>query len=69
MSTEPAMPFAASPAEAARLSGLTRTEIYNLLNAGTIEARASGRRTLVIMEGLVRHVESLRRKQFGVGRA
>lgn len=67
MSTDQSMPFAAIPEEAARLSGLTKTDIYALLNAGTIEAHQSGRRTLVLMDGLVKHVRSLPKKRFGVG--
>ena len=67
MSTDQILPFSATPAEAGRLSGLTKTAIYNLLNAGVLEAHQSGRRTLVLMDGVVRHVQSLPKK-FGVGR-
>ena len=45
--------------KAVEVSGLGRTTIYQLIGAGKIDARKQGRRTLVIVESLSRHLESL----------
>ena len=45
--------------KAVEVSGLGRTTIYQLIGAGKIDARKQGRRTLVIVESLSRHLKSL----------
>jgi len=45
--------------KAVEVSGLGRTTIYQLIGAGKIDARKQGRRTLVMVESLSRHLESL----------
>ena len=61
----PLLPFAATVHEAVRLSGLSRTAIYALLNEGKIEARKRGKTTLVLVEGLLTYVDELTRAEFG----
>lgn len=56
----PAMePIAISIAEASRLSGMSRSEIYRRLGADQIQAVKSGVRTLILMDSLRRHLASL----------
>ena len=45
--------------EAVRLSGLSRTEIYRRLAAGSLEARKSGTRTLIVWASLKACVDAL----------
>jgi excisionase family DNA binding protein len=52
-------PLAAPILDACRYSGLTRSEIYRRLAAGDIRAVKSGRRTLILMDSLRRHIVSL----------
>jgi hypothetical protein len=54
-----AMPFAATVNDAVKLSGLTRTELYRLLGVGSIKAKKSGRRTLVMMDSVREYVRQL----------
>lgn len=67
MSTDQVMPFAAIPKEAARLSGMSQSTVYNLLREGKIERRKRGATTLVLLDGLQRYVEGLPKATFGTG--
>lgn len=49
---------------ASAYSGLSRSEIYRLLATGQIKAVKSGKRTLVLMDSLRAHLESLPPAQF-----
>ena len=53
------MPFAATVADAVKLSGINRTELYRLLGEGAIKAKKSGRRTLIMMDSVLEYVQSL----------
>lgn len=44
--------LAVAPAEAAKLAGISRSEIYNQLASGHIKARKVGKRTLVELASL-----------------
>jgi hypothetical protein len=57
--TDPVPPFAVSIADARRISGLSRSELYRRLAAGKISAVKGGSRTLVILDSLLRHLRSL----------
>jgi excisionase family DNA binding protein len=46
-------------AEASRISGLSRSEIYRRLATGNIRAVKSGNRTLILMDSLRAHLASL----------
>jgi len=52
-------PVAAPIKESTRLSGLSRNEIYDGLNAGKIKGKKSGSKTLVILDSLFEYVRSL----------
>lgn len=52
-------PMAASIADACRLSGLSRSEIYRRLAAGDIFAIKSGSRTLILVSSLKDHLAAL----------
>ena len=52
-------PLMVSIAEARRISGLSRSELYRRLAAGKICAVKGGARTLVILESLITHLNSL----------
>jgi excisionase family DNA binding protein len=47
-----AEPLAVSPGEAARLSGLGRTTIYNALGSGALKSIKIGKRRLITIEAL-----------------
>ena len=47
-----AEPLAVSPAEAARLSGLGRTTIYDALGSGALKSIKIGKRRLITIEAL-----------------
>jgi hypothetical protein len=51
--------LAAPIADACRISGLSRSEIYRRLAAGDIRAVKSGSRTLILMDSLRAHLMSL----------
>jgi excisionase family DNA binding protein len=51
--------LAYSIAEACARSGIGRTAIYNMINAGQLTARKRGRRTLILVDDLRRCLESL----------
>lgn len=51
--------FAYSIAEACARSGIGRTAIYNMINAGQLAARKRGRRTLILADDLRRCLELL----------
>jgi hypothetical protein len=52
-------PFTCSIQEGQRLSGLGRSEIYEAINRGDIEARKRGVRTLLVVESLRRYLDGL----------
>ena len=52
-------PLALPIADAQRVSGLSRSEIYRRLAAGDLRAVKSGSRTLVLMASLRTHLDSL----------
>ena len=51
--------LAAPIAEACRISGLSRSEIYRRLATGDIRAVKSGSRTLILMDSLRAHLMNL----------
>ena len=53
------IPFSATVADAVRLSGIGRTELYRLLGEGSIKAKKSGRRTLILMDSVRDYVQRL----------
>ena len=61
------LPYSAGIEEAVRLTGVTRTQLYNLLAEGKVQAKKSGRRTLVLMDGLRAYVDGLPSARFGGG--
>ena len=44
---------------ATKMTGLSRSRIYELIGAGTLEARKAGRRTLVMTDGLRAYLSTL----------
>ena len=52
-------PFTVSIAEARRISGLSRSEIYRRLADNRLQAIKSGSRTLIILDTLMRHLKAL----------
>ena len=46
-------------ADAAKVSGIGRTTLYELIGAGKIEARKAGNRTLIPAESLKAYLDSL----------
>ena len=60
----PRDPLAVAIPEAVRLSGLSRSELYRRMGDGRIQAVKAGTRTLVLMESLRAHLESLPRAIF-----
>jgi hypothetical protein len=57
-------PYTITVAEARRLSGLSRSELYRRLGAGHFQAVKAGNRTLIILETLLAHLRSLPRATF-----
>jgi len=62
-------PLTVTIPEAARLSGLSRSELYRQLSAGRIRACKAGSRTLIVWESLKAHVEALPPAAFRAPRA
>lgn len=60
-------PIAVTIPEAVRLSGISRTAIYEALARGDISARKAGRRTLVSFEELQSFLASLPEYRSGRG--
>jgi predicted DNA-binding transcriptional regulator AlpA len=58
---ELAPPLAVTIHEAVRLSGMSRTRIYELIKGRQLEAIKAGRRTLVSMPSLAAHLAALPR--------
>ncbi len=56
--------FTATIPDASDYSGLSRSELYRLLSVGQIRAVKSGKRTLILMDSLRAHLESLPPAQF-----
>ncbi len=54
-------------ADAAKVSGLGRTSLYELIGAGKIEARKSGNRTLIPADLLRAYLASLPRADIRTG--
>jgi excisionase family DNA binding protein len=54
-------------ADAAKVSGLGRTSLYELIGAGKIEARKAGNRTLIPAASLRAYIDSLPRANIGSG--
>ena len=52
-------PLAVTIPEATRVSGLSRSELYRRLADGKVRAVKSGARTLILMDSLRAHLESL----------
>lgn len=52
-------PLFVSPKEAARLLGLSRNHVYDLLKEGAIESRYLGKRRQVVVSSLHDFIESL----------
>jgi hypothetical protein len=52
-------PLALPIADAQRISGLSRSEIYRRLASGDLRAIKSGSRTLILMVSLRAHLDSL----------
>ncbi|WP_300974583.1 helix-turn-helix domain-containing protein [Sphingomonas sp. LHG3406-1] len=52
-------PIAVTIPEAVKLSGLSRTALYDALGRNAISARKAGRRTLISFEDLERYLHSL----------
>ena len=52
-------PIAVTIPGAASMTGLGRSRIYELIGAGTLEARKAGRRTLVMTDSLRAYLSSL----------
>lgn len=59
------LPFSATVDEMVRLTGLTKTQVYELLNEGRNEAPTSERRTLIPMDVVRRHVDGLPKLRVG----
>jgi len=45
--------------DAGKISGMSRTRLFEELGKGTIAAKKSGRRTLIVYETLKSHIENL----------
>jgi excisionase family DNA binding protein len=54
-------------ADAAKVSGLGRTSLYELIGAGRIEARKAGNRTLIPADSLRAYLASLPRADIRTG--
>jgi excisionase family DNA binding protein len=54
-----AEPFAISISEAARLSGIGRSSLYQAIRRGELSIRKSGRRSLIITSDLQRWLSDL----------
>jgi hypothetical protein len=52
-------PLLVSIADARTISGLSRTELYRRMAAGKIRAVKGGSRTLIILNSLIDHLQSL----------
>lgn len=46
-------------AEAAEISGISRSGLYNLFKAGEIKPKKAGKRTLIMVDDLKRYLENL----------
>jgi hypothetical protein len=53
------MKIAVTLAEATHLSGIGRSSLYKLFLEGKLKPRKSGRRTLILLDDLKRHLENL----------
>jgi excisionase family DNA binding protein len=65
----PLEPIAVTVADACRISGLSRSEIYLRLADGSIKAVKSGRRTLVLVDSVREHLASLSAATFRAPKA
>lgn len=62
---DPRLLFATNVPDACRISGLSRSELYRRLAAGDISAVKAGRKTLILMDSLRKHIASLPSAYFG----
>jgi len=53
------IPRMASVADTVRLSGISRSRLYELINSREIEARKAGRRTLIVTASVIRWLDNL----------
>lgn len=60
-STERLRPIAVSPSEAAQIIGLSRAQIYNLINDGRLRRSKIGTRTLIHVADLEALLEETQR--------
>jgi len=63
------LPLTVTIPDAARLSGLSRSELYRRLGAGDIEARKSGSRTLIVWASLKTYIDKLPPAEFRAPKA
>jgi len=56
-------------ADAAKVSGIGRTKLYELIGAGKLDARKAGARTLIPAESLRSYLASLPTADIRVGKA
>jgi len=56
----PVMPICVRIPQAVRLTGISRSRIYELLKAGDIDYVKVGNSTLILVESLHRFIDSLR---------
>jgi hypothetical protein len=61
-------PIFVSIADARVISGLSRSELYRRLAAGSIRAVKGGSRTLIVLESLISHLKSLPTATFHASR-
>ena len=53
------LPLAVSIADAAKLSGLGRSSIYNAINSGALKVRKAGRRSIVTTTDLRAFIDAM----------
>lgn len=53
------LPLMATIADTVKMSGISRSRLYELIKAGEIEARKAGTRTLVVTASVVRWLDNL----------
>ena len=58
------LPLMVPVIEAVRLTGISRSELYRRMAAGQIQARKSGKRTLIPTASLASHLASLPAARF-----
>jgi hypothetical protein len=66
--SEDATPLAYTIAAASKASGFPRTKIYKLTGAGVLDARKSGRQTIIMGDSLRAYTASLPRADIRIPR-